>query len=396
MLLQIITMENCLQKSKFDELIKFINDNNINDKSKLSALVCKKFSLIKDRSVFYNRDFAVRFSKAKGTSFGNTVLSLSNLRKYDHKPFIICLVTPSGNHLFLANTTFLKKISHSSQKLRINNIRGSFNGSDIVKEFDGINNVPENFEVLYNIHAELGFEGNLLRLVEQTNAISPTGKKFEPDPNQISNILMSPERAKHFIASDHFAELKAELDAKVEEFKNEIVIAGLIENVNIRGRVIEYLIAGEDEKLRDGIIKILQNGNQSLPEFSTANRLGDYARDFPDYKTETDVKTKIMVLNSNPKAYNIDKMLEFLAIDQSVFLFYFVGLSPTRIANTSLASVFQKKLLNKTVVLRHWAGRNSRGVTQFEGRTVAELLRNRETEVDIEAAIKFLNKALRL
>jgi hypothetical protein len=54
--------------------------------------------------------------------------------------------------------------------------------------------------------------------------------------------------------------------------------------------------------------------------------LGDYTREFKKYMTETDVKTKIMILNSNPKAYNIDKMLEFLSTDKSIFMFYFVGL----------------------------------------------------------------------
>ncbi|WP_438729154.1 hypothetical protein ACR9YC_01890 [Parasphingorhabdus sp. DH2-15] len=390
-------MEICLRKSKFDELIQFIHEyDGINDKVKLTGLVQENFSLTRDRSVYYNDDFGLRFSKANSSSFSNTVLSLSNLQKYDHRPFIICLVTPSKNFLFLANTTFLKKISHSSQELRVNNIRGSFNGSDITRELDGIVNQPANFESLYNIHAELGFEENLPRLVEQTNAISPTGKKFEPSHDQILTILGSPKRADKFVYSESFAELKDELDDKVEKFKNEIVIAGLIENVNVRGRIIEYLIAGEDEKLRTEIIDALKNGEQNLPEFRTDNQLGDYSRDFPEFKTETDVKTKIMVLNSNPKAYNLDKMLEFLATDRSVFLFYFVGIDPTKITHTTLVSIFQKKLLDKTVVLRHWAGRNSRGVTQFEGETVAGLLKSGDIEIETDAAISFLKRILEL
>ena len=82
-------------------------------------------------------------------------------------------MTPLKNYLYLANTSFLKKISHSSQQLRENNIRGSFNGSDIVRHFEGIANSPENFDRLFNIHAGVGFEGNLVRLVEATNNISP-------------------------------------------------------------------------------------------------------------------------------------------------------------------------------------------------------------------------------
>ena len=42
--------------------------------------------------------------------------------------------------LTLANTTFLHKISHSSQDLRVDNIKGSFNGHDIMREFEGVCN----------------------------------------------------------------------------------------------------------------------------------------------------------------------------------------------------------------------------------------------------------------
>ena len=113
----------------------------------------------------------------------------------DDRLFIVCLVTPTRNFTFIANSTFLKKISHDSQQLRENNIRGSFNGSDIMKSFDETPNNHENFEKLFNIHAGIGFEGNLPRLVEATNGISPTGVKFLPDEAQQRMILLAPKRA---------------------------------------------------------------------------------------------------------------------------------------------------------------------------------------------------------
>lgn len=144
-------------------------------------------------------------------------------------------------------------------------------------------------------------------------------------------------------------------------------MAALIENVNVRGRVIEYLIAGDDEALRQRLIASLRSGDRGLPQFKTGNALGDYHRNFDAFDTETDVKTKIMILNSNPKAYNLDKMLEFLAGERSVFMFYFVGVDPVKIANTVLVSMFRERLVGATILLRHWAGRNSRGVSQFDG-----------------------------
>lgn len=202
------------------------------------------------------------------------------------------------NYALLANTTFLTKISHSSQDLRENNIRGSFNGSDIIREFVGIANEGRNFERLFNIHAGIDFAVNLARLVESTNNISPSGNKFDVSDDALKQILDAPLRAARFVTSDEAKVLKSELDQKVERFKSEILLAALIENINVRGRVIEYLLAGEDEKLKDDLVSALQAGKGGMPQFRTRNSLGDYERLFDDYVTQTDVKTKIMVLHS--------------------------------------------------------------------------------------------------
>jgi hypothetical protein len=103
-----------------------------------------------------------------------------------------------------------------------------------------------------------------------------------------------------------------------------------------------------------------------------------------------------MILNSNPKAYNIDKMLEFLTHEKSVFMFYFVGVDTTKIANTVLVSMFEANLLNCTIVLRHWAGRNSRGVTQFEGMTINSLISAPTFAIDQDAASQFLRALIAL
>lgn len=378
-------------------LIRLIETNNgINDKSKLSRLVSEKFALTKDRVVYYCADYAIRFSASASRNFGNTVMSLSNLHKYDDRPFIVCLVTPTKNFCIIANTTFLKKISHSSQELRVNNIRGSFNGSDIVRNFEGIENCAENIQRLFNIHAGIGFETNLPRLVEATNNISPSGVKFFVSENARGNVLSAPVRATNFVVSPDATALKSDLDDKVSKYKNEILLAALIENVNVRGRVIEYLIAGDDEGLRQSLIAALKSDANGLPPFKTDNTLGDYPRRFEAFDTETDVKTKIMVLNSNPKAYNLDKMLEFLSSERSVFMFYFVGVDPGRIVNTVLVSMFQNDLLDATILLRHWAGRNSRGVSQFEGKTINQLIERPNSEIDEKKAQDFLLRVIAL
>lgn len=380
-----------------DQLLILIRSNDgINNKARLAKLMSETLNLTKDRSVYYCAEFAIRFSSSASRNFGNTVLSLSNLKKYDDRPFIVCLVTPAKNFCLIANTTFLKKISHSSQGLRVNNIRGSFNGSDIMRDFEGIENCAENIVRLFAIHAGIGFEGNLARLVEATNNISPSGSKFVVGDVEQENILTAPTRAIRFVASSDVTALKDELDAKVARYKNEILLAALIENVNVRGRLIEYLIAGNDESLRQRLIETLTSGAHGLPPFKTENTLGDYQRHFDTFDTETDVKTKVMILNSNPKAYNLDKMLEFLAGDRSVFMLYFVGVDPGRIVNTVLVSMFQNDLLEGTILLRHWAGRNSRGVSQFEGKVINGLIERPSAEIDERKAKDFLVRILAL
>lgn len=385
--------------TKLQKLLTAIaSRNGINDKSRLATALAAEFGLTKDRSVFYCDSFAIRFSSAASANFGNTVLSLSNLQKVDHLPFLVCLVTPSQNHVFLANTTMLKKISHSSEQLRTDNIRGSFNGSDILRDFESIPNIAENIERLFDIHAGVGFEGNLARLVEATNNISPTGHKYVVNDITTRSILNAPERAVRFVTSPDATTLKRELDQRVAQHRNEIILAALIENVNVRGRIIEYLIAGEDDALRQELITALQSGTggKGIPTFKTENSLGDYQRTFDDYSTETDVKTKLMILSSNPKAYNLDKLLEFLAQEKSVFLFYFVGVDATRIVNTVLVSMFQTDLLRSTLLLRHWAGRNSRGVAQFEGRTIKELILAPKHDIMPSEAESFLKRIIDL
>lgn len=382
------------------DFISFVTENNgIGNKSSLIRKAIMRFKFTKDRSVYYTKSFAVRFSYSSSGSFSNTVLSLSNLQKYDEIPFFVCLVKKDVNVLYLANTTFLHKISHSSQLLRENNIRGSFNGSDIMKEFIGIpniTNIPKHFDKLFAIHAELGFSSNLPRLVEATNNISPTGHKFAVDNYCRDNLLNSVERAISFVNSKEYDALFFDLNERVKRFANEIMIASLIDNVNIRGRIIEYLVAGNDEVMRREIVKALKSNRNSLPRFATENTLGDYTRKFSKYYTETDVKTKIMALNSNPKAYNIDKILEFLSRDGTIFMFYFIGIDPGRIANKILVSMFQKDILKSTILLKHWSGRNSRGVTQLEGNVIHDLILTPNTDIDKQCGIEFLKKLINL
>lgn len=375
------------------ELVDFVNgESGRANKDQLSLSIQRKFHLTRDGSVFHCEDFAIRLCSSKNRSFGNTVLALSVLQNYDHRPFIVVLVTPEKNYMMLANTTFLKKISHSSHELRMDNIRGSFNGSDILRTFEGVSNEPENFEFLYTSHENYTFKENLERLVESTNHIHPIGSKFKPSENEKRIIFESVERAEHFLHSREYRVLKEDLDLRVSAVSSEIASATSIDNMNVRGRMIEYLMTSTEEEKRS-IVDALHN-QSPFPEIYTADRLGDYDREFEEYITSTDIKTKILFLSSNPKAYNIDKMLSFLSQEKSVYLVYVVAIDEKKKIFTRLCSIYNRQLLSGTRMMKHWAGRNSRGVTQYEGKSLEELVFDFDPTIDSNAALDFLKRLL--
>jgi hypothetical protein len=94
----------------------------------------------------------------------------------------------------MANASFLKKVSHSSQILRVDNVKGSFNGSDIVTDYEGTPNVPECFAELFALHSAFTWEENLERLVEATNEIVARNNRFQPSDGEIQSMLAAPAR----------------------------------------------------------------------------------------------------------------------------------------------------------------------------------------------------------
>ncbi len=354
--------------------------------------------MTKDRKVYHNQHFAVRFSYSKSNSdkFSNTVLSLSALEKYDHIPFFVVLVRQNAdNVVLLANSSLLKKISHSSKELSVTNIKGSFNGSDIIRSYGGVSNEPENFDYLFDIHKGLDWADNLNRLVEATAKITPKSQKFEPNDEEKQQIFASVSEADDFIQSANFKVLEDDLNQRCQKCRNEILVASHIENTNIRGRLIESLITADDEE-RARIVNELVRAEAELPVYDTRNGLGDYCRHFDNGDTYTDIKTKVVYLSSNPKAYNVDKFLKQMSVSKSIFLFFFIGVDENDIFNTLLCSVYHNKLIDNTILQFHWAGRSTRGVAQFNGKAIDDMLNERPfiNQINEEQAVQFLEDLL--
>lgn len=133
-----------------------------------------------------------------------------------------------------------------------------------------------------------------------------------------------------------------------------------------------------------------------LPEISTPDKLGDYERNFKNYITQTDIKTKVLFLNSNPKGYNIDKLLSFLAEERSVYLIYIVAIDENENIKTKLCSMYNDQLLSGTKIIKHWAGRNSRGVTQYIGKNLESIINRFDWGIDSIKSQKFISECLEL
>lgn len=382
------------------EFIRLIENNKeVNTKEEMIETVCNTFAMVKDgRAVYHTNFFAVVFCYSKNNSFSNVVLSLSKLEKYDHLPCFVVLVKKNlDNVIYLINTTFLDKISHSSQDLRIDNIRGSLLGSNIRKELEEINksNKPRDFDELFAYHQCFTWQENIERLVESTNNIKSNKIKVAFDETEINNLFNAPSRAIKFIESDDYNILLQDLRKRCEDVKDAILVAAHIDNVNIRGRLIEVLITSNQEK-RNQLLRNISNIEHFLPTYDTKNDLGDYTRSFDNSESYTDIKTKILYLDSNPKAYNIDKFLKCMGKNRTVFMFFFVGIDETGVVNTILASVFHDKLQKTTLLQHHWAGRSTRGAAQFNGKTINELLKENLfiNRIDENESKQFLKKLL--
>ena len=111
-----------------------------------------------------------------------------------------------------------------------------------------------------------------------------------PTESQVECIRESVDRAISFLHSKEYGILHDDLNNRVRAVESEIAIAAFIDNVNLRGRIIEYLITAEDD-LKATLMCCLRT-RQPLPEIFTADELGDYEREFEHYLTETDIKTK--------------------------------------------------------------------------------------------------------
>lgn len=345
-------------------------ENPAATKEHFARSIARRFDMKLDRSVFDAGDFAVRFAHASVDRFAGNVVSFAQIRKYDERPFLVCVLRPHRVETLLANSTFIAKVSHSSQALSLTKIRGTIVGSNILRELDGIENAPPNFEVLFARHEELAWEDNLERIVECTTGILPRGEKYSPTMDERERILGSIQEASAVLTAGEIDDVAVRLYAVVDERREDILRAAAQNNVNLRGNAIEQIITGG----------------------ANTHGLGDQTFYLPrGTRVFVDIKSKLRGRLSNPKLYNIDKLLRALADGRTVMVVLFVEVDlEARHVAARLVNVLDEVVRTATRVQPHWAGRGSRGVTQMVGGTEAIFAPDFEAHIDVEAARRFV------
>jgi hypothetical protein len=291
-------------------------------------------------------------------------------------PFVVCVVRASGVEMLLANSTLINKLSHSSHNLTRDRVRGSFNGTNILRHFDELENEPAHFDELFDRHLRIGFEENYARIVENTLSIKGRGTKFVPKAEAQSRILAAADLAAALLRDQHYLEFQSRVTQTVERNQDAILSAATSDNVNLRGNAIEQIItsAGNLHRAED-VVEVLPSG----------------------ITVALNIKSKMLGYSSNPAAYNIDKVLRLLSSGDITFSLLLVGIDRTvGSVRTQMVSFLDSSILGMTRIQPHWAGRNSRGNAQLAGDLSGFFAPTFQESVDVRAAKKFLQRLIDL
>ena len=71
----------------------------------------------------------------------------------------------------------------------------------------------------------------------------------------------------------------------------------------------------------------------------------------------------------------------YLSEENTVFLFYWVGIEKDETLRLQLLPVFESNMLRNSHIQKHWSGINQRGHIQFDGKLIKEILNNRNYSI---------------
>jgi hypothetical protein len=339
-------------------------------KADLVAAVTPAFSLRPDGALLVCDSFVVRISSSTSSAFSNTVVAIKKIVEFDRRPVIACLITPREIRMLMANSSFIRKVSHSSHGLDSTKLVGSILGTDIVDTHEGLANAPEHFDALWRLHTTADREANLARIIAATRSIVGGARVWTPSADERANVLAAPGLAERVSQSAQYKSAAADLDRRVQAQREPILEAATDSNSKTRGDAIERIVTGSAKSQALGDLTIIVAGTT----------------------IDVDVKSKRLDLTSAPKAYNVDKFLREIARGNRLLAMLFIGVDlKARTLRTRLISVLDQTLLAATRIDKSWSGRGTRGHAQFSGDLRRVLEPSFRETIDIAQASTFLN-----
>lgn len=305
---------------------------------------------------------------SKGSSSSNTVTSLKNILKHDDVPFVAVFLDPNGVRFKLMNSSLVKKVSHSSQKLTQLRIVGSINGSDIVNEWAGITNDGRSLEELFALHVEEDPQENLERIVEATQGIVGRAAATAPDWELVQKHLAE---GPDLLDEETMAEIEQQLVERSALVQQEILECAKRTTPKAFGDCVERIIL----------------------DWEPGHALGDIT--YNNGRVAVDIKARQAGKASSPKAFNVQKLVDHLSAGPGAALFLMVTVDVDQnTVRTNLIHMLHPDLLPLYWHDDRWSGRNSLGTLALRGDVDAVLNAPMRLELDAPAAIARLKALL--
>jgi hypothetical protein len=334
------------------------------DKDKLEGWVQHELEARKEGALWLvdhqHQRFALRLARSKGIALPNTILGFKRLLKHDAEPIVIVQVYGQSIRFLLANSTLVAKVSHSSVGLTATTIVGSINGTDVLPASrGGVANTGHNLAALFAVHQAADKASELARIVQATRSISSWRAYWTIDWELVRTNL---EKANAAAAT---AIPHAQLEALLTEVEQE------------HGAILE-LAQRTPGKLPGKKIE------QLLTNTMVRHAFGDVST--TDGLFEVDIKAHRQGTSSNPKAFNMDKVLRLLHERPVMPLYLFVVVGDAQLQCRYLPMLHQN-VLGHTRWQNRWSGRNAYGGTQLTGEWPTTTTGTHAYTMDVDSAI---------
>ncbi|MEO6596807.1 MAG: hypothetical protein ABIP94_18830 [Planctomycetota bacterium] len=165
-----------------DFLLEWRSDHPVGSKKALVAAVAGQTDLRPDKALLVGPQWVLRISQMEERgNDSNAIVALRKIHEYDDRPIVVCLLTALGMRLVLANTSFVEKVSDRSYRLAKDHLTGSVLDTDILAAYDGVANLPANFDKLWAVHVASDAAANMERIVAATQAMHASAAALYPD-----------------------------------------------------------------------------------------------------------------------------------------------------------------------------------------------------------------------